>query len=176
MERGMTGEKVFCTQCGAEMGAEDTFCPSCGARADGTSRPYRSTNTRYEDSDLDTTRILTLIYGILALALGVLALVGSTMMNSPEMKQMFIDYGLNYDLDSLAATAAIQSVIIIASGACALVSSYLINKRTNGSIALVLCIVASVTSLIFGFPFGLVTVAVGIYVSYRIYRSQNLLN
>ncbi len=173
MEQGMDDDKMFCTQCGAVMGEGDQFCPSCGAKADGAPNPYRESPASRDSESLNTTRILILLYGIFASVFGILALAGSTMLNDPSMQQAMIDAGFNVNMNDLAATVALESVVLLASGLCAIVSSYFVGKRTNYTLALVLCIAASALSLIM-FPIGIVTLLVGLYVAYRVKSAQSL--
>ncbi len=169
----MAEDRLFCTQCGAEMGPEDTFCPSCGARADGGANPNRRATTSAESNSLDNTRVLILLYGVFALGLGLLALAGSSMMTDPGMKQAFIDAGINVDLEELAASAAMESAVVVVSGICALISSYLVSKRTNHTAAWVLCVAAAAASLIL-FPLGIITFVVGLYMAYRVKKAEPL--
>jgi len=173
MESGMAEDRLFCTQCGAEMGPDDTFCPSCGARADGAINPNRRAPVSEDSKSLDNTRVMILLYGVFAVGLGLLALAGSSMMTDPAMKQAFIDAGINVDLESLAASAAMESAVVIVSGACALISSFLISRKTNYIVALILCIAAAATSLIL-FPLGIITFVVGLYMAYRIKKAESL--
>ncbi len=170
----MAEDKLFCTQCGAEMEASDQFCPSCGARVDGGNNPYRGTSYNSQgESEMDTTRMLILLYGIAALALGVLALIGSSMLNDPAMQQAMIDAGFDVNMSDLAASATLESIVVIASGACAILSSHFVNNRTNYTMALILCLAAAATSLIL-FPLGIITLVVGIYMAYRIKKGEAL--
>jgi len=173
MESPMAEDRLYCTQCGAEMGPEDTFCPSCGARADGAVNPNRRAPASAESNSLDTTRILILLYGIFALGFGLLALAGSSMMNDPSMQQAFIDAGLDVDFESLAASAALESAVVVVSGICAIISSYFVSKRTNHTLALILCIAAAAASLIL-FPLGIITFVVGLYMAYRVKKAESL--
>ncbi|MBE6521091.1 MAG: zinc ribbon domain-containing protein [Thermoplasmata archaeon] len=176
MKRNMDGDKVFCTQCGTEMGRDEKFCPSCGANVDGTPNPYAGRSSGYsspESSSLDTTRLLIMLYGIAALAFGVLGLVGVSMLNDPAMQQALKDMGVVIT-DDYVTSAMIECAVIIVSAACALVSSFLVKKRTNYTAALVLCIAAAATSFAFGLLFGIVTFVVGLYMAYRIKQGQAL--
>ncbi len=171
----MDGDKVFCTQCGAEMGRNERFCPSCGANVDGTPNPYvgRSSGYSPESNSLDTTRLLIMLYGIAALAFGVLGFVGVSMLNDPMMQQALEDMGVVIT-DGYVTTAMIECAVIIVSAACALVSSYFVKKRTNYTAALVLCIAAAAASFGFGLLFGIITFVVGLYMAYRIKQGQAL--
>ena len=171
----MTDDKLFCTACGAELTRDDKFCPVCGASTSGAINPDRRTGTRQDESSLNTTRVLILLYGIVALALGVLALAGSAMINNPDFQQAFIDAGLSGNFGDLATTAAIEACVMIASGICALASSYFISKRSSYNAAFWLCVVAACTSLVL-FPLGIITLLVGLYMAYRISKARNLFN
>lgn len=169
----MDDDRKFCTQCGAVMEEGDQFCPSCGAKADGAPNPYRGSPASRDSESLNTTRILILLYGIFASVFGILALAGSSMLNDPSMQQALIDAGFNVNTGDLAATAAIEAAVLLASGLCAVASSYFVSKRSNYSLALILCIAAAALSLVM-FPVGIATLLVGLYMAYRVKSAQSL--
>jgi hypothetical protein len=166
----MAIDNSFCTHCGAVIPEGSKFCPDCGTSIDGSENPYAYESHQSTPGGLDSTRILILIYGVIATIFGLLAVLGSMMLTSEMWEQAMEMYGTTFDmdLDALKMSALIEGIIIIASGICAILSSYCIKNGNVFPAAMILCLIASALSLVL-FPLGIITLAVGLYMTYRIY-------
>ena len=173
MESAMEDGKRFCTQCGEMLSADDKFCPSCGANVDGEENPYRAAGPTPESKSLDTTAVLILLYGLAAAAIGLLALAGSTMVTDEIWDEGAVSMGVVLDRDYFVSQAMLGAACMLASGACAILSYFLIRKRTSHMLATVLCASSAFISLVL-FPIGIVTLAIGLFMAYRVYGAKDL--
>ncbi len=170
----MAIENSFCTHCGAVIPDGSRFCPECGTSVDGSENPYAREGHQQRSESLDNVRILIFLYGIIATIFGLLAVLGSLIMDPEIWEQAMEMSGMTVDIDfeSLKMSALIEGIIIVASGICAILSSYFIKTGSSYRASLILCLIASILSLVL-FPLGIVTLAVGLYMTYRIYASKN---
>ena len=171
----MAIDNSFCTHCGAVIPEGSRFCAECGTAVDGTDNPYIRDSGSSNSGGLDNVRVFILLYGVLTSIFGVLIIL-MCMAITPELWEQALEMsGMTFDLDydTLIRTACIEGGVILASGICALLSSYFIKNQKSYPAALAFCIIASLLSLVL-FPLGIATLAVGIYMSYRIYASRNL--
>ena len=156
------------------------FCPYCGADLVGGS-------TRKADGSgsgsLDTVRVFVLLYGVVATGFGLIAVITGLAITEQviqtlvdQMKDINPDYAStleNLDVNALKASLYLEGGAILASGVCALLSSMLVKRLTNHPMATVLCAVASILSVGL-FPLCVVTIPVGLYMTYRIYKSKSI--
>lgn len=158
-------EERHCVRCGEPIPAGSEYCPTCGAALDGT--PYNRVETFYMDragygkseDTLGSTPKLILIYGVLAVIVGIVALAayGSLPGRWDEMADA---EGLSYGM-TLAQTQTATlflGVFILVSGITALIGGFLAGKRIMYTPCLVLCVIASVAPL--GMAVGLIPLIV----------------
>lgn len=158
-------EDRHCVRCGEPIPAGSEYCPTCGAALDGT--PYNRVETFYSDrvgfgkgdDTLGNTPKLIMIYGVLAVIVGIVSLAAYASL--PGRWDALADAnGLCYGM-SLAQTQTAtmyMGVFLLISGITALVSGYLSGKRSMYIVSLVLCIIAAVAPL--GMCLGLVPLIV----------------
>ncbi len=170
-------EKRFCVRCGAELPADSLFCPDCGSPVDGGENIYDVNRPRFatRPDTMGSTSTLVLIYGIFAAAFGLLMIVSWSAF-TPELWQDFIqefgDVGFTYDF--MKEVMGVGGACLIVSGAAALLSAFLSNKREHWMIAVVSCAVASFA--VFGFGgiiFGILLCIIGLLMTYRIYKNKD---
>ena len=65
-------------------------------------------------------------------------------------------------------TATFGGVMFLLSGAFAGVTGYLVNKRREWMVALITCCISAILSYEL-----IITLVIGLYMAYRIYRSKN---
>lgn len=102
--------------------------------------------------------------------------VTAVMMNE-EMWQMLIDStgsvgGIGLTMEQFKSTALISGSFGIISGIAALVSRHCIKTRTNGKLAVIACLVATVTSIVMFVEMGIFTALFGAYMTYRIHKNK----
>ena len=164
----------FCIYCGATLEEGAGFCPQCGANVakDGEQQPYQPQHVQQKADKLGSLGTLILIYGFLAIVLGVicLAIWGAfdtiwDMMLDDEASRKLIE---GYDKDLMATSMLLGGITMLASGVCAIISGIKVNARENYTLALVTCILA--TALSFSF---LITVVVGIIVIVKLVSGKD---
>ncbi len=175
----MPEENSFCTACGARIPPGTQFCPYCGADTKGEAQHPAG---KKASDGLDTVRVLILLYGVVAAGFGALAILSGLAL-SEQMIQELIDQmkdvnpdaasileGL--DVASMKMSLFIEGGAILASGICALASSLLVKRKEKGSLAMILCVAASVLSIAL-FPLCIITVPVGLYMAYRVHQARD---
>ena len=156
------------------------FCPYCGADLNGGGA---HTAKGSGSGNLDTVRVLVLLYGVVAVGFGLIAIVSGLAITEEmiqslieQMEEINPDYASaleNLDVDAVKSSLYLEGGAIFASGVCALLSSMFVKKLTNHPMATVLCAVASILSVGL-FPLCIVTIPVGLYMTYRIYKSKSV--
>lgn len=155
-----------CSKCGSELPVETTYCPTCG--------------NRLVKNNLEMTSNLILIYGVVAIIVGLFFAAGLSVMD-----QVWNDIagpdgtyeGLTYDL--MVSVVQWTAVAFLSSGVCALVSGILARKQVYGKVCLILCVLASVLVFAAAIPdlsmlvVAIILFIVGMYMSYRLYAHQD---
>jgi uncharacterized membrane protein HdeD (DUF308 family) len=164
----------FCIYCGANLEEGATFCPQCGAnvtREEGQ-QPYQPQHVQQAPDKLGSLGTLILLYGFLAIILGVfcLAVWGAIdtiwdMIMEDEASRKLIE---NYDKETIALSMLMGGITMLASGACAIISGIKVNARENYNLALITCILATVLSFSF-----LITLIVGIVVVVKLVSGKD---
>jgi len=164
----------FCIYCGANLEEGASFCPQCGATVakEGEQQPCQPQHVQQTPDKIGSLGTLILLYGFLAIILGVfcLAIWGAIdtiwdMIMEDEASRKLIE---NYDKETMAASMLMGGVTMLASGACAIVSGIKVNARENYKLALITCILA--TALSFSF---LITVIIGIIVIVKLVSGKD---
>ncbi len=175
------GENSFCVRCGVRLPDGAVYCPECGYAVDGTGNPHASPNTVSPSDDrLRTMGMATMLYGVLSIVGGLL-FVAVGMMLTPEMWDMVladmtpeeVEMIESFGYDFLKDMFYIMGAPMLASGVLATASFVLMNRRTNWTVCMVLCALATALTIIYGI-YAVVTVAIGAYVTYTIYRSKDV--
>lgn len=157
---------IRCSKCGSELPIETTFCPTCG--------------NRLIKSNLGMTSNLILIYGVVAIIIGLFFAAGLSVIDQAWNDIAGPDGtydGITYDL--MVSVVQWTAVAFLSSGVCALVSGILARKQVYGKVCLILCVLASVLVFAAAVPdlsmlvVSIILFIVGMYMSYRLYTGQD---
>ncbi len=157
---------IRCSKCGSELPIETTFCPTCG--------------NRLIKSNLGMTSNLILIYGVVAIIIGLFFAAGLSVIDQAWNDIAGPDGtydGITYDL--MVSVVQWTAVAFLSSGVCALVSGILARKQVYGKVCLILCVLASVLVFAAAIPdlsmlvVAIILFIVGMYMSYRLYAHQD---
>lgn len=157
---------IRCSKCGSELPIETTFCPTCG--------------NRLIKSNLGMTSNLILIYGVVAIIIGLFFAAGLSVIDQAWNDIAGPDGtydGITYDL--MVSVVQWTAVAFLSSGVCALVSGILARKQVYGKVCLILCVLASVLVFAAAIPdlsmlvVAIILFIVGMYMSYRLYVHQD---
>ena len=157
---------IKCSKCGSELPIETTFCPTCG--------------NRLIKSNLGMTSNLILIYGVVAIIIGLFFAAGLSVIDQAWNDIAGPDGtydGITYDL--MVWVVQWTAVPFLSSGVCALVSGILARKQVYGKVCLILCVLASVLVFAAAIPdlsmlvVAIILFIVGMYMSYRLYAHQD---
>ena len=157
---------IRCSKCGSELPIETTFCPTCG--------------NRLIKSNLGMTSNLILIYGVVAIIIGLFFAAGLSVIDQAWNDIAGPDGtydGITYDL--MVSVVQWTAVAFLSSGVCALVSGILARKQVYGKGCLILCVLASVLVFAAAIPdlsmlvVAIILFIVGMYMSYRLYAHQD---
>ncbi|MBO4798819.1 MAG: zinc ribbon domain-containing protein [Candidatus Methanomethylophilaceae archaeon] len=170
----------FCTRCGASLPEGAEYCPYCGNDPGGRTE---NRHVRTEDENkLDNTRICILIYSFIALAFGIIILLSSLAVTD-EFWEVFISQMSDYPeiADSLSNITAeelrnsmmLEGGAILGSGILAMISAVAIKRQRGFAAAFISCVISSFLTLAV-FPFGIITLLIGLYMAYRINRYKHL--
>ena len=157
---------VRCSKCGSKLPVETTYCPTCG--------------NRLVKNNLEMTSNLILIYGVVAIIVGLFFAAGLSVMD-----QVWNDIagpdgtydGITYDL--MVSVVQWTAVAFLSSGVCAAVSGFMSRRLVYGKVCLILCVLASVLVFAAAIPdlsmliFCIILFIVGMYMSYRLYAHQD---
>ena len=181
------GERNFCVKCGRSLPQGSSFCPECGASVNGDVNPY---SQQYQPNranagmlTMDNLYVFILIYGIIALLMALMMLLAGFVL-TPEVWQELMSmlppeeaaiYD-DYDLNMLSNLMFITGGILLVSSITAIVSAILIKKRENWKMAIALCVVAALTSIIMDVVIGIVLCTVGLFMAYNIYKNKDCFN
>ncbi|MGI6008725.1 MAG: zinc-ribbon domain-containing protein [Methanomethylophilus sp.] len=174
----------YCSECGHEIADTDKFCPYCGATvSDNPSAgpdpafgygpgPYR--DSMYWSNYKDLTALLLILWGIIAVIDGI-ASIAAADWYADVIREYAQDSdpdatsyaGLDWDAWRLAYY--ISGALTLGSGIAALVSWYYTNKGVRYNAAFYGCLVSTILACT-----GLITLAVGIYVTYRITKCKQI--
>ena len=168
--------KAFCTQCGAILPEGAQFCPKCSAPCHPDSNGSFQ-NSQYNadamlESKLDSTATFTLIYGVLAILMGLSCIVSSVSITEAmwsDIEQTVIEAGttMPYTLDEFKSYAIMSGALLLISGLSAFVGYYLAKHRMEFNLTLVAFVIATGTCFI-----GIITLLIGLYMTYRVYKCQ----
>ena len=169
----------FCPRCGARVPYDAAYCNECGTALKEYTPPGDN-RIRAEDG-LTMFTTFTLIYGIFVSLMGALILmVGFAI--TPDMWAQVVETVPDFETlypgiteDTIQSMMLISGGITLAGGLCAIGSYVLMKRRTNHTVSMVLCAVASVLAFFtFGSLLGIICMAFGLYVTFRIYKNKNL--
>ena len=155
-----------CSKCGSEVHAGDSYCPVCGNRL----------MVGFEPGNVPK---LILVYGVAALALGLLLLACLSVLEEvwQEMESSGETYGITYEqIENMWIWLALAP---IASGSCALASGVLAKKLAYGKVCTALCLLASVLVFLVAVPdvslalYGVIPFIVGIIMTYYLYAGSD---
>ena len=122
---------VRCSKCSSELPVETTFCPTCG--------------NRLIKSNLGMTSNLILIYGVVAIIIGLFFAAGLSVIDQAWNDIAGPDGtydGITYDL--MVSVVQWTAVAFLSSGVCAAVSGFMSRRLVYGKVCLILCVLASV--------------------------------
>ncbi len=178
----------YCTECGKELSPIDRFCPACGANVDdmakGTAAPASQTGigyqldprTGYQSSE--ATKSLSyamLLWGIIGTLYGLYS-VFTADSAAENMVQAFIDadmwktlVDMGYSEDLIRTSILAIGGCITVSGLSALVAGHFTYRGENYKLAITACVISTIFAAT-----GLVTLIVGIFVSYRLSKCKYL--
>ncbi len=179
----------YCTECGKELSPIDRFCPSCGANVDdmakGTAAPASQTGTGYATADprmgnqsSDAARSLSywmLLWGIIGTLYGLYSIFTADS-TAENMVQAFIDADVWETLVDMGYSEDLIRTSILATGGCltvsglaALVAGHFTYRAENYKFAITACVISTIFAVT-----GLITLLVGIFVSYRLSKCKYL--
>lgn len=179
----MTTEERYCTECGRPLLPTDKFCSGCGAMVkelDASGEVVTPASAGYStctapakgNNDLlQKVMILSLIWGVFALVIGVSDIVAidtsldamieqlkdTPMDGYANMWEFFLDNGI--DETFLRNVMVAICAMFVISGATAIGSAVLDYQKKNYTLSLVLLIISTITAALF-----LITLIVGILV------------
>ena len=150
---------IRCSKCGSELPVETTYCPTCG--------------NRLVKNNLEMTSNLILIYGVVAIIVGLFFAAGLSVMD-----QVWNDIagpdgtydGITYDL--MVSVVQWTAVAFLSSGVCAAVSGFMSRRLVYGVLASVRVFAAAIPDLSM-LIFCIILFIVGMYMSYRLYAHQD---
>lgn len=161
----------FCISCGAPLRDSDTFCPTCGAtvgQTGSTSGTPMPSHTRSVWSSKLSLKLIILAMLSIIWAVIILYLSLTIISNIDSIMNSVIDrVGSDYDqatIDSLRSVLTALGYMWFVGGILSLVTGILVLFRKLHTITVVICIVASITSL----PYGII----GFIVAYFIHKSK----
>jgi len=189
----MADDGKFCVRCGATLPEGASFCGECGLSLEqGSSEPphYESQPIGPNTKELGLVPACIIIYGIAISAIFLFVLY--FMLNFDSFIQMLVDLASQVSgsekqqildmIDMLRSvyTADVRtlyvilSLLVIVSGVLAIISGYFANKYEKWKLSLILCIIATAFSVLTLGLISILLIAVGIYMSYRIYKAKDL--
>ena len=164
----------FCVYCGANLEEGAGFCPQCGATVakEGEQQPYQPQHVHNAPDKLGSIGTFILLYGILAIILGVFCLaiwgaidtIWDLIMEDEKSRELII----SYDKETVAVSMLLGGITMLASGACAIISGMKVNARENYNLALITCILATVLSFSF-----IITLIIGIIVTVKLVTGKD---
>ena len=112
--------------------------------------------------------------GVLMFAL--VYMISAIAMND-EIWQMMVDSaasmgGIGMTMEQFKTMALISGSFGIISGVTALISRRCIKKRSNAKLAVIACLIATITSIGMFFEMGIFTGLFGAYMTYRIHKNR----
>ena len=170
----MTDEEAkFCAHCGANLPSGSSFCPECGSSVSGGANPYRPAASPNASNPLDTVATFTLIYGIIAVILGLIcvlvgfafdqSLVDELIAQFPELEAELSAW----DVGLMRTESIVAGILSVASGGLAIVAYGNMKNLVKWQMTFILMILSSILSI--GFIF-LISVAIGLIMCSRTER------
>lgn len=172
-------DKRYCTECGRELLPGDRFCPGCGANIDEDTywgevpegAVVATASVKDMSGTLNTVKILTLVWGAVALFTGLMLFASVGMLDEVINELSHTDYdgtqtvweylvSQGFDKDFFQAFLIGAGAIITLSGVFAIISGVLDHMRKHYKASFV-CLVLSI---IFSGS-GLICIAVGVIVA-----------
>ncbi len=171
-------EAKFCTACGCDLQAGMRFCPQCGQVVAGSDADEEMKRRMAEIDDvLREGRMNWIFFAIALYAIpvtiaGLFALIdsgatASTLWSNVDFQNWISTHGYDITLKDVETYVAVAAGLALASGACAMVSMFLVFKRKRWSIAVIACLLAS--ALCFWSVFGLF---IGLLMTWMLYASK----
>ena len=127
---------AYCPKCGTLLSPSDRFCPKCGTPNDGSAYGGTGCGTSgtysppVNDGSLDTVAMLTLLWGLLAIAIG----LGLTSM-------VFVA-----DIEAVMYMLVLMSGLIL-SGLFSLITSIKAKNRTDYNVCIWCCVLSSICAI-----------------------------
>lgn len=177
----MTEENRFCVRCGARLPEGAEFCPECGASVDGGGNPYVSQQPYQprQSTAVPKMSIYILIYGVLAVIFGLMSLYEGAILSEADWNTMMDMYeqmgfeGILPPWDEFFRTQMlISGACMILSGACALAGYWFCRQRGPRMHVVILCAVASVLTLGMMDVTAVITLIIGLFVTYMVYNDK----
>ena len=175
----------YCTECGRPLAPEDKFCPGCGATvqewddyAPQTVQQEKKAQAKQSSGSLLPIMILTAIWGIFALAVGLYLYVGAdalvqtvkeTLMaqayESTNMWDYLVSQGLTEQMlkDSFILVGASFAI----SGGAAMGAVVLMGLKKLYILALILMIISSIVAIT-----GLIPTIIGLIMTYLLSKHK----
>ncbi len=189
----MSGDEKFCARCGAIIPEGSLFCGECGLslNQEQPESTYSAGNPiGIKTKKLGAVPACIILYGI---AMSVFSLIGlylflnfdslinmlsdmASQLTGDEQKQimnMITELRNTYTAD-VRALGTIECGILLISGLSAILSGYYANKEEKWKFTLTLCAIATALSVATAGLLTIVFVAVGAYMTYRIYQAKDL--
>lgn len=168
---GTDDQMNFCTRCGAALHESDTFCIECGNSIDGYGMNGHRTTIDYPERNINTLTVSGILCGIwafLALYIGLsvifnlTAAIDGVILAEPDAWAELMEGITRESFENILV--GIGYVFII-SGAMSAVTMVLCLWKKHYKVALVCCIISSLTALFFG--------VIGLVVAYLIYTNRD---
>jgi len=174
----------YCTECGSPVESGAGFCYACGANIRVAPNPAsepaaadQPENVRYDPEAIHNSIVASLkiaaasisklitIWVVLSLIMGIVSIA-----ISPYMKDILKE---TYNIAFSDSQMLFEGLCLIVSGVTAFIASVLLRKLKLFWVCFVSCIVAALISYpgMGGFT-GVITAAIGIYMSMAIYRCR----
>lgn len=171
----------YCTECGRELAPTDKFCPACGANIDDMTKESYSaspqtgigygcaTNSPANSDGLKTLSYLMLFWGIIGTIYGIYTIISAeasveNAVNMLKDMDLWEDYlAIGYTEETLKTITYAEGACITVSGVCALMAGHFTFRGEKYKIAVITCTVATIAAFI-----GIITLLVGIFVTYRL--------
>jgi len=189
----MADDSKFCVRCGAIIPEGSSFCGECGLslEQDPSEKSYtESCPIGIKTKKLGAVPTCILLYGIVMALFSLFGLYLflnfdsfidmlldlASQLTGEEQKQMLdlITELRNAITESVRVLYIALSIALLVSALCAIMSGYYANKEEKWKLTLILCAIATVLSVSTLGLFAIVLVAIGAYMTYRIYQAKDI--
>lgn len=170
----------YCSGCGNELSADMQFCPKCGKVVKGSEaeaeiiEKEKQAYAMISEGRRGWLTFLLALYAIPVIIMGAFAIMesgalASSIYASPEFHDWIISHGYTYTEEDIKNFLTYAAAMVVASGACAMVTLYCLVVKKMWIVAVVACAIASF--LCFWSILGLL---MGLLVTWQVYASKDL--